>query len=427
MKKILIVIFSVIILMTGCNKQLYEANPTRELEEALKEDENIIEEIISDLVIADESTTSFFVIDDMGNAYETTKIGYTGIHKGMIVKECKIVLINDILDSVSYGEDRESLEIYLSFESDGTTVELNSANEILKNYLKHSDVDTSILEYNVTNTEVIEQTGEHIKKVRMTFNVEPDIFSYIWGQPDEEGWINDLSYIYTLYGANNKWSIIHELNPYINENGLINTKTTLYEPTEIQRVLYENETYTYYQEYQYEEETDGVEEDNDGNIMLEHNTTIRRVNRENGEEARMYSGDQNYDFYPVLIQGKDLYVETHFWEPYGEGSNGYFGILDLDRKYMTEIVSGPVYYGTNIGDIVYLFTNDMVLALDATTNKVEELVELPVKPSVSKGGVEVLYVDENVLYIGIIGSFSTEIYNFNIEDNTFGFVKSEEN
>jgi len=411
MKKIFALLMMSAILFTACDMQIYEPNPRRESEEAMKDSQETSQTLSTSLKILDQTSTSFFIMDDKGDVFETSKIGYTAIHEGMIVSDCTLTIDHGELLNVSYGKDMA--DIGLAFKVKGSQTEgINgSANRLISYFVGNSDPNVAIGNYTINSIDEEAGMSDNIIKVTMNYSVEPSMFSRVWGSADEEGLVKDLSFTYDLYRANGKWVSLGDIGLYTD---IQSSEETRFTASEDQKVLFENEDYSIYQEYQYEEADAKTPKEEIG-----FNTNISRVPAAGGDWVRMYSGDHNFNFIPVFKQGKDLYMETRSKEPYKDEVHQYFGILDLDRKYMTEAIEGPAFYGTCNGDIIYVFTDVSLYALDASTNKARVIAKSPKNYFDS---VTVSDLTENGFKVDFQDNNSHEYYMFSFEDNSFSKV-----
>jgi len=410
MKKVVFLGFVLILILAGCDYEIYSPNPIREAVQKNKEDE--VTETITELVFVRETTTSLFAVDTDGVVHEISKGDARDVKVGMIAKNAVVITKDSKVISIDINDTEELVREPIKLQGEPSMIEELSANAILNSYMRSSDYSKAIKSYLIKSLSVLEGSGTSKIKMLVTFDVEPMPFALYWGKPDESGMVTDLSYVYTAYGFNNDWMF----DGFIDDNGsgFINP-TTLYEPGDNQKVLYETDKYTYYQQKDF----DNVEKINDVNNPSEFKSPIYRIDRGSGATTRMYSGDRNYDYYPFYQSGKYLFVETRLYGAGNTSKNSYIGVLDVERKYMSEVIDGPAVYGTMIEDKVYVFADQELKVLNVNTLAVETIGELPFEVDYSLGGTVVDYVNGVDIHMTLADNTKKVEYVYNIESKEF--------
>jgi len=409
MKKIIVVLMTIMIMVTGCDYQIYDAKPLRDTIEIKKEDAPI-NKSVTELIFASETAVSLFAIDAYGNVHEFNKGDVRDAKIGMRAKAAMISEQNGEIIDISLNELDYLIYQPLVVKGTKDEVVLRSAKLILQSYIGRSDTSLAIKSNKLIKAEVTESFSDNKFEILMIFEVEPMPFAYRWGEVNEEGKVVELSYTYILYGINNDW--MFDRNITTGEIGNM-TQEFIYEPLENQVVLYESDTYSYVEQHDY---ISGEKIDSEGTLS-DFKTPIYRIRRSSGSSTRMYSGssDINYSYHPFYQAGDELFVSTKVWEQDSEIAVSYTGVLDVNRKYMTELINEPSSYGTIIGNKAYIFTETKIKAIDLDTKDVDLVVDLPLAIDFTYGGAEVLYTDESNIYLFISDGNVSSNYKLNIE------------
>ncbi len=408
MKKSILVLV-ILLVLTGCNTAIYEPNPIREKEEEAFAKENEITEITTDLVFIDESSINLFAVDKDGNDYEISKAGHKDTKPGMIARDAILQYKQDELVDITFDETEVISDYVLLIETSSDDYLTMSGQALLRQYKHNSHREMSINDYemiDISAVSAIEGRDNRILNVSMSYKVKPSQDAYYWGTTNEDGWTGVMNFDYTIYGATNKWLIVGDR---LLESPLGEDKSWAYIAEDNQKILYETDTYTYYEEKVYK--------DNSTEEVPSFKTPIRRLKRSTGEVKRMYSGDNNITYNPVYQRDKYLFVETKVLK----GSDiqaSYFGVLDVNRSWMEEEIDQPAFYGTMIDNLIYVFTLENLYTLNVDDMKVTDVAKLPIKLSVNDDLV-VNYVDQGIMEILFIKSGSDMIYHMDME--TYGF------
>lgn len=410
MRKLIILFITIMVVATGCDYQIYDAKPLRE-SNTTKDDEAPINKYVTELVFTSENPALIYAIDSDGKVHEFNKGDVRDAEVGMRARAAMISEQNGEIIDITLNE--LDYLIYQPLVASGNKDDVvgESALTILNHYVGKSDTSVAIKSYELIETKVVESFGDNKFKMLMTYEVEPMPFAYLWGEVNEEGKVTELSHTYTVYGLNNNWMFESVI---LSGDGQT-TKPSLYEPLDNQVVLYETDTYSYVEQHDY---ITGEKMDSEGTLS-DYKTPIYRIKRSSGSSTRMYSGsgDINYSYLPFYQEGNELFVSTRVWERDSETFASYTGVLDVNRKYMTEIINEPSSYGTIIANKAYIFTKTKIKSIDLDTLDVDLVVDLPLEINFSYGGAEVIYVEGNIIHLFISDGQVGNEYTLDIETN----------
>jgi len=394
MKKTLLLILLTSLIVSGCDYQIYKANPVRQQREENTQGESSVDTYQTKLYFVEDTTTSLFAVDDKGKVHEIDKNGDDSIEAGMVANKAEISVVEDEDVEVTYSDVVRIVDNPVIFTASSEEAPMISMKELLNRYKYSSDRETAISDFTVTDSKVIERFGENKIKILTNYSVTPDPLSYYWGERDAAGLVTGLSTTYTILGVGDTWMIGEAVEPYLQGGATKAVAKTAYKPQDNQKVLFETDTWTYYREFLYKDENS-----EDTNIYRDCKSPVQRINRSSGNIKRMYSGDDNGDYIPFHLVDNKLYVTTIHWEEGTDTSPGYFGVLDVDRKYMTELIDRPVMPGTVIGNVGYLFTQTELIGFDFDTEKSYTVAELPIQPDLGNGHAVITKASEKSLSV----------------------------
>ncbi len=407
MKKTVLVLV-ILLVLTGCSATIYEPNPTREKEEAAFEKQNEITEITTDLIFIDESSINLFAVDKDGNDYEISKAGHKDTKPGMIAKNAVLQYKQDELVEITFEETEIIGDHIVIIEGTSDEYLELSGQALLRQYKYNSNRYIAIKDYDLismSGMSAIEGRDDRIINVSMTYKVQPDQDAYYWGAVGEDGWTDNRSFSYMVYGSGNKWLVVGDK---LLDGPLGSAKEWAYTPGDNEKVLFETDTYTYYEDRVYKD--DHTEE------VPSFQTPIRRINRSTGDIKRMYSGDDNISYNLVYQEDKYLFMETQVISG-SEIQASYFGVLDVNRSWMEEEIDEPAFYGTRVDDLIYIFTLDNLVTLNVKDMTVTEIAKLPMKLSISDH-VIVNYIDQGIMEV-VFETGSDLVYHMDMETYSF--------
>lgn len=254
----------------------------------------------------------------------------------------------------------------------------------------------------------------------MSFDVKPLGGAYLWGIPDDDGYVRGRTFSYTLYGAENTWLSTDDFYLYLGEDGQWPERPeTLYTPTGMQKVIYEDDEWSYY--------SDGImlprQKESQITDLTEYIGTINRIKRDTGESEQIYKGDKNTDYYYFAHHSDKIYILSHAWTPFSESYPGYFGVLNTKTKKYTRLIEGNVVRATLVGDQGYLFANDQLIEIDLKSASLRSVCQLPSTPNYANGYVSVQRVMDGKIYILMgMGDGKTEEYVVDIDSGEISSI-----
>ena len=265
---------------------------------------------------------------------------------------------------------------------------------ILKNLVYNGDPGYAVSEYNLKSVEVRKAYNQGRLDVFMSFDVKPLQGAFYWGIPESDGFVRNRSFSFTIYGAEDTWLAVDALYPYLEDGKWPTPSETQYTPIGIQKVIYEDDEWSYYSDGIMLPQTEALKEAN----LTEYSGTINRINRNSGEIEQLYRGDRNTDYKLFTKNADKIYILSDTWVPFSEGRPSYFGVLDLETKEYKQLIEGMVIRGTVKDDKGYLFADDKIMEIDLETSTTRNISVLPVFPNYSYEYVHVNRVMDGKLY-----------------------------
>ncbi|KUO58155.1 MAG: hypothetical protein APF84_09130 [Gracilibacter sp. BRH_c7a] len=237
----------------------------------------------------------------------------------------------------------------------------------------------AVSEYTLKNVKVKQAYGSGRIDAEMTFDVKPWTGAYWWGETQEDGFIRDRQFSFTIYGADGTWQAISDFSWYFHTGGDFPPPTppSRYTPTENQNVLYEDDEWSYYGDKTMLTPGKELKELN----ITEFIGTINRMHRQSGKTEQLYRGGKNDCFQLFCPYDQKLYLFSNTGEPGTERVPGYFGVLDLKTGEYRKLRGGAVIRAALLRDKGYLFADDKLAEVDLRTGSLRTVCTLPVFPN----------------------------------------------
>lgn len=406
-----IILLCVLILsLSGCaqkltgpqiqNKENQPADEVQKPSDAIKP-----EQYNTKLIFIKESGGNWLVVDDKGFIHEVSPQDMIDLKPGMVCENAQVTVnpSGEYLVTFDYPYSLRHVYKVIASREDAPNA---YAGLILDNLIYNGNTDYAISEYELKDVKVTKACSSGCMDVSMSFDAKPLKEAFLWGIPNQDGFIRDREFNFTLYGAEDTWLAMGNIYEYLEQGGKLPSRPeTKYTPTGIQSIIYEDDKWSYYSDGIMLPSTKELQAEN----LTEYIGTINRINRESGTVEQLYEGERNYSYELLAEYDNKLYLVSKTWIPFSEGHPGYFGVMGLETGEYKKLIYGMVSRGTVKEGKGYIFADDKVMEVDLKTGEAGNICILPVSPDYWNGSVHVNSIIDGKMYIVISGAAEHEL------------------
>jgi len=239
--------------------------------------------------------------------------------------------------------------------------------------LIYNGTSAAISEYKLNNVKVLKKLNQGRIDVAMNFDVKPCRNSTVFGNSSDNGFVENLTYNFVIYGTEDIWVTMGDSN-FIEEIQKNQQKEIAnLELSSNQEFIYTSKEFSYYTEKCFLPQK---EEDKKMGGLAEYDTSIWSVNNITGERKKITEAKRNTDFSFSDYVNDKLYVKSQCWIPYSESFIGDYYFINENSQEFIKIFDSS-YILSTVEEVSYVLLGNTIYKIDLSKASVTVLCDLP--------------------------------------------------